>query len=99
MTAHPLMTPSPMIGAPRRSTPSAPEPAAALESAQAPDRSFVARLWHAYCARRNAARMRNIAQDMEPHMLSDVGAPQWLINEASVRRELTRLRTVDFIRW
>ncbi|MFJ3465433.1 isoleucyl-tRNA synthetase [Achromobacter spanius] len=43
--------------------------------------------------------MRNVAQDMESHMLNDVGAPQWLVNEATVRRELTRLRHVDFIRW
>lgn len=89
--------------------PAAPGPAATapvvkpsvpvLEAAQAPDRSLLARIWNAYRARRNAARMRNIAQDMEPHMLDDVGAPQWLINEASVRRDLSRLRHVDYIRW
>lgn len=71
----------------------------ALEAAQAPDRSLLARIWNAYRVRRNAARMRNIAQDMEPHMLDDVGAPQWLINEASVRRDLSRLRPIDYIRW
>ena len=70
-----------------------------LEAAQAPDRGLLARIWKAYLARRNAARMRNMAKDMEPHMLNDVGAPQWLVNEASVRRELARLRHVDYIRW
>ncbi|WP_234015705.1 hypothetical protein [Achromobacter spanius] len=80
-------------------SPEASSPVAVLEIAQAPDRGFLTRLWNAYLAHRNAARMRNIAQDMEPHMLNDVGAPQWLVNEATVRRELTRLRHVDFIRW
>ena len=72
---------------------------AVLETSQAPDHGLLARLWNAYRAHRNVARMRNIAQDMEPHMLSDVGAPEWLVNEAAVRRELTRLRNVDSIRW
>lgn len=99
MTAQPFMPPSLIVGTPRKSMPPTQEPATALESALAPDRSFIARLWHAYCARRNAARLRNIAQDMEPHMLSDVGAPQWLVNEVTVRRELTRLRNADYIRW
>ena len=32
-------------------------------------------------------------------MLKDVGAPNWLVNEVSVRRELTRLRDVNYLRW
>lgn len=99
MTAHPAMSSSPLIGARHRTSSPAPEPVAVLECAQAPDRGFIARIWDAYCARRNAARMRNMAEDMEPHMLSDVGAPQWLVNEANVRREFARLRSVDYIRW
>ena len=99
MTAQPLMSPSLVVGTPRRINRPTPEPAAARESALAPDRSFITRLWDAYRTRRNEARMRNIAHDMEPHMLSDVGAPQWLVNEVTVRRELTRLRNVDYIRW
>ena len=98
MTAQPYMPPSPLVGAPRKPM-AAREPAAVLESAQAPDRSLIARLWNAYRTRRNVARMRNIAEDMDPHILSDVGAPQWLVNEVTVRQELTRLRDIDFIRW
>lgn len=102
-TAAPARTPRSVTGpaatapAGTASAPMAPVPV--LEAAQAPDCSLLARIWNAYRARRNAARMRNIAQDMEPHMLDDVGAPQWLINEASVRRDLSRLRHVDYIRW
>lgn len=113
MTAQSFMQTPPLVCTPRQplpaaapatSTPAASAPGAAatvavLETAQAPDRGLLARLWNAYLAHRNAARMRNIAQDMDPHMLNDVGAPQWLVNEATVRRELTRLRHVDFIRW
>lgn len=94
----------PVAPIPSRSAPVGLSPAlsatpAVLEAAQAPDRSFLTRIWHAYRAWRNTARMRNMAQDMEPHLLSDVGAPPWLINEASVRRELSRLRHIDYIRW
>ncbi len=100
----PLPTAVPVASIPSRSAPVGTSPAvpatpAVLETAQAPDRSFLTRIWHAYCARRNTARMRNLAKDMEPHLLSDVGAPPWLINEASVRRELSRLRHIDYIRW
>lgn len=99
-----MPTAAPVASAPVRSAsvgsaPTATAPLAVLEAAQAPDRSFPARIWNAYRSWRNAARMRNMAQDMEPHMLCDVGAPQWLVNEVSVRRELSRLRHVDFIRW
>lgn len=91
--------PGPAEAAPAATAPAPAAPVPVLEAAQAPDCSLLARIWNAYRARRNAARMRNIAQDMEPHMLDDVGAPQWLINEASVRRDLSRLRHVDYIRW
>lgn len=91
--------PGPAATAPAGTAPAPTAPVPVLEAAQAPDCSLLARIWNAYRTRRNAARMRNIAQDMEPHMLDDVGAPQWLINEASVRRDLSRLRHVDYIRW
>ncbi len=93
------VAPIPSRSAPVGLSPALPATPAVLEAAQAPDRSFITRIWHAYRAWRNTARMRNMAQDMEPHLLSDVGAPPWLINEASVRRELSRLRHIDYIRW
>ncbi|WP_240622281.1 hypothetical protein [Achromobacter mucicolens] len=99
MTAQPFMPPVTLAGVPTKAKTADAEPVAVLESAQAPDRSFMARLWHAYCARRNQRRMRNLAQDMEPHMLIDVGAPPWLVNEVTLRRDLARLRNNDYLRW
>lgn len=99
MTVQPFVPPTPMVGAPRSSEPASFEPVAVLENAQAPDRSFIARLWCAYCARRLAARMRNVAQDMDAHMLHDVGAPPWLINEVALRRDLAGLRNREYLRW
>ncbi|UIP22463.1 isoleucyl-tRNA synthetase [Achromobacter deleyi] len=72
---------------------------AVLVPASVPDQGFLARIWLAYCARRNEARLRNLATDMDPHMLEDVGAPDWLINETTLQRDLTRLRNADYMRW
>lgn len=48
---------------------------------------------------RNKARLRSLGAELDEHMLKDVGAPNWLVNEVSVRRELTRLRDVNYLRW
>lgn len=69
------------------------------EPAQAHDQGFLARIWLAYRRRRNEARLRNLATDMDPHMLEDVGAPNWLINETTLQRDLARLRNADYMRW
>ncbi|WP_313625637.1 hypothetical protein [Achromobacter sp.] len=100
MSAQPFSPHSPVVS-PRNSllSPRTGRTIAALEAAQAPDDSLLARIWRAYCRHRNAARMRNLAAEMEPHMLDDVGAPQWLVNEITVQRDLERLRNVDYIRW
>jgi len=60
---------------------------------------FFKRLWSVYRQYRNMAQLRNLAGDLDEHMLQDVGAPHWLINEASVNRELMRLRDVNYLRW
>lgn len=91
---------SPVDGQPRTAIPAAPKSAlAALEAAQAPNRGVVARIWRAYCNWRRDARMRNMAAEMDAHQLRDVGAPEWLVNEATVKRDLERLRNADYIRW
>ncbi len=100
MSAQPFAPPSPLVAPRRRATPAPQDTSVAvLETAQAPNEGLLARLWRAYCRHRNVARMRNAAADMEPHLLKDVGAPQWLVNEITVRRDLERLRNVDYIRW
>ncbi|OLU06954.1 hypothetical protein BVK87_17750 [Achromobacter denitrificans] len=48
---------------------------------------------------RNKARLRSLGAELDEHMLKDVGAPNWLVNEVLVRRELTRLRDVNYLRW
>lgn len=73
--------------------------AAGYELPQTPDRGFLVRIWLAYRRRRNEARLRNLATDMDPHLLQDVGAPEWLINETTVQRDLARLRNADYMRW
>lgn len=72
---------------------------AVLETALAPDQGPLARLWRAYCKRRSAARLRNLATDMDAHLLKDVGAPAWLINETTLQRDQARLRNADYMRW
>ncbi|MCY1545227.1 hypothetical protein D9M68_811570 [compost metagenome] len=61
--------------------------------------SFFGWLWSSYRKHRNVARLRNLAVEMDEHMLQDVGAPNWLINEAAVNRDLTRRRDVNYLRW
>ncbi|EHK68171.1 hypothetical protein KYC_00990 [Achromobacter arsenitoxydans SY8] len=56
-------------------------------------------IWRWYRNWRRDARMRNLAAEMDVHQLQDVGAPEWLVNEATVKRDLERLRNTDYIRW
>ncbi|CAB3868690.1 MULTISPECIES: hypothetical protein [Achromobacter] len=65
----------------------------------APRVGFIARLAAAYRKRRNEARLRHLAADLDEHMLQDLGAPRWLMNEAAVKRDLARLRDADYLRW
>ncbi|MBO1017016.1 isoleucyl-tRNA synthetase [Achromobacter sp. SD115] len=53
----------------------------------------------AFRKRRNEARLRHLAADLDEHLLQDLGAPSWLMNEAAVKRDLGRLRDVDYLRW
>jgi len=53
----------------------------------------------AFRKRRNEARLRHLAADLDEHMLQDLGAPSWLMNEAAVKRDLARFRDVDYLRW
>lgn len=98
MTAQPFMASAPLGSTASMPKPTSPDPAV-LASMHAPDQSLLSRLWQAYRQHRNAARIRNLAVDIEPRLLEDVGAPPWLINESIVRRQLERLRNADYIRW
>ncbi|OAS95707.1 isoleucyl-tRNA synthetase [Achromobacter xylosoxidans] len=59
----------------------------------------MARLWHAYRARRADRILRNLADEMDVHMLKDVGAPEWLVNQATVEQSLKRITRIDSLRW
>ncbi|AUT50346.1 isoleucyl-tRNA synthetase [Achromobacter sp. AONIH1] len=48
---------------------------------------------------RNRNRLRNTAEGLDEHILKDMGAPDWLVSEASVSREFKRLRNIDYFRW
>lgn len=60
---------------------------------------WLGKLWAAYCKRRAESRLRNLAADMDPHILQDVGAPSWLVNETTLQRDLARLKHTDYMRW
>ncbi len=57
------------------------------------------RLWRAYRQRRAEAVLRNLANEMDAHMLKDVGAPQWLVNETTCEQALKRITSIDSLRW
>ncbi|MGY6271960.1 isoleucyl-tRNA synthetase [Achromobacter denitrificans] len=69
------------------------------EKPPSPGGGLLARAWSAYRLRRNKARLRKLARELDEHMLRDVGAPDWLVSEACVNRELARLRDVNYLRW
>ena len=62
-------------------------------------RGWLAKVWDAYCKRRAESRLRNLAADMDPHILQDVGAPNWLVKETTMQRDLARLKHTDYMRW
>ena len=61
--------------------------------------SPLGRLLQACLQWRNRNRLRNTAEGLDEHILKDMGAPDWLVSEASVSREFKRLRNVDYLRW
>jgi len=56
-------------------------------------------LWAAYCQWRFQSRLRNLAADMDPHIMKDMGVPEWLVHESTVQRQLERMRNADYLRW
>ncbi|CAB3729188.1 hypothetical protein LMG3458_04686 [Achromobacter deleyi] len=60
---------------------------------------ILSRLWRAYRQRRAEAVLRNLADEMDAHMLKDVGAPQWLVNETTREQALKRITSIDNLRW
>ena len=100
-THAPEMTPSvaPAISA---SQPVARNPETAASGANRaapPSGGFIVRLWRAYRQRRADRVLRNLADEMDVHMLKDVGAPEWLVNQATVEQSLKRVTRIDTLRW
>lgn len=100
-TPAPEMAPSvaPAISA---SQPGARDPATAVSDvnrAATPSGGFIVRLWRAYRQRRADRILRNLADEMDVHMLKDVGAPEWLVNQATVEQSLKRVTRIDTLRW
>jgi uncharacterized protein YjiS (DUF1127 family) len=100
-THAPEITPSvaPAIPVPQPVARNLQSPVAALNGVAAPSSGFIARLWHAYRARRADRILRNLADEMDVHMLKDVGAPEWLVNQATVEQSLKRITRIDSLRW
>lgn len=60
---------------------------------------LIGRLWRAYRQKRAEAALRNLAHEMDAHMLKDVGAPQWLVNQTTHEQSLKRITRIDNLRW
>lgn len=107
MSAHACASPSPPFGSPRQSVSAASPQSSSIGGMQTegtphdapPTGNWFARLWAAYRKRRADARLRNLAADMDLHILQDVGAPNWLVNETTRERDLARLKHTDYMRW
>lgn len=78
-----------------------PQPAALPSADAQPSHggSFLGRLWRAYRQRRADAVLRNLAHEMDAHMLKDVGAPEWLVNQTAHEQSLKRITHIDNLRW
>lgn len=107
MSAQTCTSPSPSFRPQRQPPQPAPSQASPARKAQtetaavhaASPRGWLGKLWAAYCKRRETSRLRNLAVDMDPHILQDVGAPNWLVNETTMQRDLARLKHTDYMRW
>ncbi|WAI85648.1 MULTISPECIES: isoleucyl-tRNA synthetase [Achromobacter] len=60
---------------------------------------LVSLLWAAFCQWRLQSRLRNLAADMDPHIMKDMGVPEWLVHESTLQRDLERMRNADYLRW
>ncbi|WP_223264899.1 MULTISPECIES: isoleucyl-tRNA synthetase [Achromobacter] len=80
-------------------SPSFPATASGGHPSFQPGAGLVPLLWAAFRLWRVQSRMRNVAADMDPRIMQDVGVPEWLVHETTVHRELARLRNVDYLRW
>lgn len=65
----------------------------------APTGGVVVRLRQAYRRWRADRILRNLADEMDAHMLKDVGAPDWLVSQALVEQSLKRINRIDSLRW
>lgn len=108
MSAQPCIASSSLFEPAAKPSQQVPAPSAALASvavtADAPHKTramggLLGKLIAAVRQWRLKTRMRNQAADMDPHIMQDIGVPDWLVNETTLHRELSRLRDADYMRW
>lgn len=76
-----------------------PQASAAADPRIRPSGGFIGGLWRAYCTWRADRILRNLADEMDVHMLKDVGAPEWVVSQATVEQSLKRISRIDTLRW
>jgi len=59
----------------------------------------VVRAWHAHTQRRQRRRAWSELDELSPHVLKDIGAPDWVVLDAADRSEAARRRLDDLRRW
>lgn len=59
----------------------------------------ITRLWRVYRSWRADRILRNLADELDAHMLKDMGAPEWVVNQARVEQSLKRIARIDTLRW
>lgn len=54
--------------------------------------------WHNRRVRARQARVNDAMRNVSAHMLKDIGAPEWMVAEASMRYDGRPLRLIDLFR-
>lgn len=60
---------------------------------------FIVNLWRNFWDRRARTRSLGLVASLDRHILRDVGAPPWLVNQTTVQNELQRMRDREYLRW
>lgn len=55
--------------------------------------------WRAHAESRRVQREFDAVSDMNEALLKDIGAPEWLITQAAVRRESQRQQLLELHQW
>lgn len=99
--AHGLDVSQPVFPAIRAAAPMgvAPQLSVTADRPTRPSGGFIGRLWRAYRTWRADRILRNLADEMDAHMLKDVGAPEWVVSRATLEQSLKRITRIDTLRW